>query len=62
MVKLPDGNYLDGGVGVVSGSTVLKDYPAGTQLDEMEEFDPKLLDKWSYGLDRIHNACPNYFG
>jgi hypothetical protein len=26
----------------------------------MKEFDLKLLDKWSYGLDREYPRCPNY--
>jgi hypothetical protein len=26
----------------------------------MVEFDPKLLDKWSYGLGREYPSCPNY--
>jgi hypothetical protein len=60
LVRLPDGNYFDGGNGVVPGPTLLKQYPLGTRLDEMEQFDLTLLDKWSYGLGREYKACPNY--
>jgi hypothetical protein len=60
LVRLPDGNYFDGGNGVIPGPTLLKQYAPGTRLDEMEEFDLKLLDKWSYGLGREYKACPNY--
>ncbi len=59
MVRLPDGNYYDGGNGVVTAQTVLCLYP-GSRLDEMTEFDPMRLDKWSYGLGRSYPACPNY--
>jgi len=60
LVKLPDGNYFDGGNGVISGPTLLKQYSIGTRLEEMIEFDLKRLDKWSYGLDRNYEMCPNY--
>jgi hypothetical protein len=60
LVKLPDGNYFDGGNGVISGPALLRQYPFGTRLEEMEEFDLQRLDKWSYGLERNHGSCPNY--
>jgi hypothetical protein len=60
LVKLPDGNYFDGGNGVISGPTLLRQYPIGTRLEEMIEFDLKQLDKWSYGLNRNYEMCPNY--
>ena len=60
LVKLPDGNYFDGGNGVIPGPTLLKQFSPGTRLDEMVEFDLKLLDKWSYGLGRKYPRCPNY--
>ena len=60
LVKLPDRNYFDGGNGVISGTDLLRQYPFGTRLDEMEEFDPQQLDKWSYGLERNYGSCPNY--
>ena len=60
LVRLPDGNYFDGGNGVMSGKTLLDQYPFGTRLDEMTEFDLDRLDKWSYGLERYYGSCPNY--
>jgi hypothetical protein len=60
LVKLPDGNYFDGGNGVISGPTLLRQYPTGTRLEEMTEFDLKRLDRWSAGLDRKYELCPNY--
>ena len=60
LVRLPDGNYFDGGNGVISGPALLKGYQPGTRLDEMAQFDWKLLDKWSYGLGRSYELCPNY--
>jgi hypothetical protein len=60
LIKLPEGNYFDGGNGVIPGPTLLRQYPIGTRLEEMIEFDLKRLDKWSYGLDRHYEWCPNY--
>jgi len=60
LVKLPDGTYYDGGNGVIPGPTLLKQYPAGTRIEEMVVFDLKLLDKRSYGLGRDYPLCPNY--
>lgn len=60
LVRLPDGTYYDGGNGVMPGPTLLRHYPQGSRLDEMVEFDLKLLDKWSYGLGRSYQNCPNY--
>lgn len=60
LVRLPDGNYFDGGNGVISGETLLRQYDPGTQLEEMKQFDFQRLDKWSYGLGRSYELCPNY--
>ena len=62
LLKLPAGNYLDGGNGVISGPTLLRQYPIGTRLEEMIEFDLKRLDRGSYGLNRNDENCPNYSG
>ena len=59
LVKLPDGNYYDGGNGVISGRTLLVLYPK-SRIDEMMTFDLKLLDQRSYGLSRDYPLCPNY--
>jgi hypothetical protein len=60
LVRLPDGNYFDGGNGVISGETLLRQYDPGTRLEEMKDFDLQRLDKWSYGLGRSYELCPNY--
>src|SRR6185295_2843957 len=49
LVRLPDGNYFDGGNGIISGEKLRALWP-GSQIDEMTDFDLKLLDKRSYGL------------
>ena len=59
LVRLPDGNYYDGGNGVMIAQALLWLYP-DSHLDEMLEFDPTVLDKWSYGLGRSYPNCPNY--
>lgn len=60
LVKLPDGSYYDGGNGVISGATLLREFRKGNRLEEMVDFDLSLLDKWSYGLGRSYELCPNY--
>jgi hypothetical protein len=59
LVKLPDGSYFDGGNGVLREQTVLMLYPSA-RIDEMKEFNLKLLDQRSYGLGRDYPECPNY--
>jgi hypothetical protein len=60
LVRLPNGDYYDGGNGVISGPALLEHYIPGTTLDEMLDFDFARLDKWSYGLTRKYDLCPNY--
>jgi hypothetical protein len=60
LVKLPDGSYFDGGSGVVSGPTLLRQFGPRDRIEEMMEFDLELLDKRSYGLNRSYGLCPNY--
>lgn len=59
VVRLPDGTYYDGGNGVMSKSTLLGLFPE-SRMEEMTEFDLKLLDQRSYGLSRNYPVCPNY--
>ena len=51
---LPNGDYYDGGNGVISGPALLEHYIPGTTLDEMLDFDFARLDKWSYSLKRTY--------
>src|SRR6185369_17731698 len=60
LVRLPNGDYYDGGNGVISGPALLEHYIPGTTLDEMLDFDFARLDKWSYSLKRTYPVCPNY--
>ena len=60
LVKLPDGNYFDGGSGVIPGATLLREFRLGDRIEEMVKFDLELLDKRSYGLGRSYELCPNY--
>ena len=59
LIKLPNGNYFDGGNGVISQQKLLSFYQ-NSRVEEMSQFDPELLDKRSYGLDRAYPECPNY--
>jgi hypothetical protein len=59
LIKLPDGNYFDGGNGVMAGKFLAALYPDG-HLEEMKHFDFGLLDGRSYGLGRTYPECPNY--
>jgi hypothetical protein len=63
LVKLPGGTYFDGGNGVMSGPALLDkfaQFTPGVRIEEMVEFDLKLLDKHSHGLGRTYEHCPNY--
>ncbi len=60
LIKLPDGSYYDGGNGVISGATLLREFQQGDRIEEMEAFDLALLDKRSYSLKRSYELCPNY--
>jgi hypothetical protein len=61
VVKLPDGNYFDGGNGVVSEAKLLALYDDHDRIEEMVEFDLSLLDRRVGGLNQERYAwCPNY--
>src|SRR2546423_13008218 len=59
LVKLPDGQFFDGGNGLLSQRDLISHYNDG-HIDEMKHFDFKLLDARSYGLGRSYPVCPNY--
>jgi hypothetical protein len=59
LVKLPNGNYFDGGNGVIAEEPLLHLY-SDSHIEEMQKFDLKLLDQRSYGLKRDYPVCPNY--
>jgi hypothetical protein len=58
-IRLPDGNYFDGGFGVVQPLEAAKFIPGG-YIEEMIEFNESELDKNAYGLNRKYAECPNY--
>jgi hypothetical protein len=60
LIKLPDSSYYDGGNGVISGATLLREFRNGDRIEEMVSFDLALLDKRSYSLKRSYELCPNY--
>jgi hypothetical protein len=59
LVELPDGNYFDGGGGVMTAAALLNLYP-DSRIEHMTQFDHQLLDQRSYGLNRSYFECPNY--
>jgi len=59
LVKLPDGRYFDGGHGVMTEAVLMRLF-SDSRIEEMKDFDPKLLDQRSYGLGRTYPVCPNY--
>ena len=54
-----DGNYFDGGNGVVTDKALMRLF-SDSRIEQMKEFDLKLLDQRSYGLNRSYPECPNY--
>ena len=59
LVKLPDGSFFDGGNGVTSEQALLSLY-SGSRIEEMPQFDLKLLEQRSHGLHREYPECPNF--
>lgn len=59
LIKFQDDTYFDGGNGVVTDSVLLLQFP-NSRIEEMKEFDQKLLEKNSGGLNREYPNCPNY--
>ena len=60
LIKLPDGSYYDGGNGVISGVTLLREFRNGDRIEEMFHYDYSLLDQRSYSLKRSYELCTNY--
>ena len=56
-IRLPSGELYDGGIGVHTANEYLSEF----LIEDMLNYDEKLLDKWSYGLDRVYpRFCPNF--
>lgn len=60
LIKLPNGDYYDGGNGILSKQQLIEGYEKGMYIIDMIEYDYQLLDKMSYGLEREYPRCPNY--
>lgn len=55
-ISLPSGELYDGGTGVHS-----RDYYNDFKIEDMDVYNHKLLEKWSYGLDRVYpRYCPKF--
>jgi len=59
-IKLPDGNYFDGGYGVVPVLEALSGIPPGSEILEMTVYDENELEKYACGLNRDYPNCPTY--
>jgi hypothetical protein len=59
LVRLPDKNLFDAGLGVMSDSA-LHLVMIESRFEDMTTFDYELLDKRAYGLNRKYPNCPNY--
>lgn len=56
-IRLPSGELYDGGIGVHDENEHVPKF----MIEDMLNYDEKLLDKWSYGLDRTYpRFCPNF--
>ena len=60
LVKLPDWSYYDGGNGVISGATLLREFRKGNFIEEMVNYDFAVLDERSHSLKRSYELCPDY--
>jgi hypothetical protein len=59
-IKLPNGDYYDGGNGILTKRQLVEGYEDGMYIIDMIEYDIKLLEEMSYGLEREYPRCPNY--
>lgn len=60
LIRLPNGDYYDGGNGILTREELNKKYEPGMYIIDMLEYDYDLLNAMSYGLDRNYERCPNY--
>ena len=59
-VKLPTGEYFDGGAGLFVDVKSLGVWPSNTFIEEMKEYDEAKLEKNAFGLKRTYAECPSY--
>lgn len=60
LIKLPNGDYYDGGNGILTKRRLIEGYEKGMYIIDMLEYDYTLLDEMAYGLEREYPRCPNY--
>ena len=60
MVKLPNGDYYDGGNGIMTQSEIDEELDGIGYMDDMVDYSFERLDAMSYSLKRTYPACPNY--
>lgn len=60
LVKLPNGDYYDGGNGILTKKRLVNGYEEGMYIIDMLEYDYQLLDEKAYGIERAYPRCPNY--
>ncbi|SRR5258708_15734801 len=59
-LKLPSGDYYDGGNGIVKAESIDKLISPDFVIEEMNEYDEAELDKNAYGLNRAYPQCSTY--
>lgn len=59
LVRLPDGNYFDGGLGVISREMLDAEF-FHSPIVEQQEYDLMELNERSYGLLREYPECPEF--
>ena len=60
LIKLPNGDYYDGGNGILTRKYIVQGYNEGMYIIDMLSYDYELLEEMSYGLERPYPRCPNY--
>lgn len=60
LIKLPNGDYYDGGNGILTRKYIVQGYNEGMYIIDMLEYNYELLEEMSYGLERPYPRCPNY--
>lgn len=60
LTKLPNGDYYDGGNGILTKQQLIDGYEKGMYIIDMLEYDFDILDEMAYGLDREYPRCQKY--
>ncbi len=61
LVKLPNGDFFDGGFGVIDEKDINRNYSdEAIKIRVMEGYDEQRLEMMSYGFNRPYPNCSNY--